>query len=803
MATPGVGHGAPRRLGPTKFKPDTQMTPRPVSFQAVSVPCDNQEILQRQRCVQQSHLRHSHFVGFLQLVQSPSSNRTSDLTSVQTHCSPADCEHLHGSSLPGSTRSTSVHKHFFPAVLFSETETPSLELFDGRLNHSSHELHLTHPGYYALVMENRCENRWASLMYFGFNNISVTYSVAQPPRELQDSVTSLSSHHVSLNPVHHQRGQQRSTPPVSFSPTSPPPLSAPISLSAEPVPQPPVNNGAPSPRSLQRAGSKISVGSFSRPRLIHLPSSHGDTHCVIDKRHNSVTILPQQMRMITFQILTPDSVQSHGRCLPLLSCPSRSSLCHSLDEFRLTQERAQPSNPREGSSIAPSTISDQSSRDPIAVLSISAHGYNADTHYAIQYCGEPHSSPFNAAHPFPTASRYTGHPPKTVSTPLPPWSPSRLYHNASSPARSHSPPPVPTFNGNTHRLRGECCRILTLDGGGVLGLSSLYALQAIEAEVRLMSGDSSIELIELFDLIGGTSTGALIALGLIGGKSVSEMIEEWGSTTALLFEGRNTPTAALSGLLFDSYDVSNTRKVFGEKLGYRYLNSLPEGPYCFVTSTDVAHSPYRPFLLRTYTHTHRWHHEYAGVSNVPMAVAGWAAAAAPTLLKGPSPEDLKTMGLSFDPPVQLVDGALVANNPSLVALQEAAQLLGKDSLASFVENDLEVIVSVGTGQPLIRRTNTTGNIEATTWQILSNAASVLVNSNSTHRQILPLMANCFDKYHRFNAPGISDIALNSSDVIDLERIKVRSREYLTEEKRFDLRRIAHKLLLGINMGQEV
>eukprot|EP00923_Selenidium_pygospionis_P057803 GHVN01101221.1.p1 GENE.GHVN01101221.1~~GHVN01101221.1.p1 ORF type:complete len:107 (+),score=15.09 GHVN01101221.1:99-419(+) len=28
-----------------------------------------------------------------------------------------------------------------------------------------------------------------------------------------------------------------------------------------------------------------------------------------------------------------------------------------------------------------------------------------------------------------------------------------------------------------------------------------------------------------------------------------------------------------------AYDVSNTRKVFGEKLGYRYLNSLPEGPY--------------------------------------------------------------------------------------------------------------------------------------------------------------------------------------------------------------------------------
>jgi patatin-like phospholipase/acyl hydrolase len=51
---------------------------------------------------------------------------------------------------------------------------------------------------------------------------------------------------------------------------------------------------------------------------------------------------------------------------------------------------------------------------------------------------------------------------------------------------------------------------VNLDGGGVRGLSTLLILKALMAAVndeRIKLGQSAIKPCELFDLIGGTSTG--------------------------------------------------------------------------------------------------------------------------------------------------------------------------------------------------------------------------------------------------------------------------------------------------------
>jgi len=62
-------------------------------------------------------------------------------------------------------------------------------------------------------------------------------------------------------------------------------------------------------------------------------------------------------------------------------------------------------------------------------------------------------------------------------------------------------------------------RILTLDGGGVRGLSSLLILREIMEDIghRTKAQDTP-KPCTYFDLIGGTSTGGLIAimLGLLG-----------------------------------------------------------------------------------------------------------------------------------------------------------------------------------------------------------------------------------------------------------------------------------------------
>src|SRR5271169_1081722 len=63
--------------------------------------------------------------------------------------------------------------------------------------------------------------------------------------------------------------------------------------------------------------------------------------------------------------------------------------------------------------------------------------------------------------------------------------------------------------------REDCPRILSLDGGGVRGLSSLLILQQLMEEIgrRKRAADTPLPC-EYFDLIGGTSTGGLIAIML-------------------------------------------------------------------------------------------------------------------------------------------------------------------------------------------------------------------------------------------------------------------------------------------------
>lgn len=68
-------------------------------------------------------------------------------------------------------------------------------------------------------------------------------------------------------------------------------------------------------------------------------------------------------------------------------------------------------------------------------------------------------------------------------------------------------------------------RILALDGGGVKGIFTLGMLKVLEDELRRRSGaGDAFRLSDYYDLIGGTSTGAIIATALALGLSVDEII---------------------------------------------------------------------------------------------------------------------------------------------------------------------------------------------------------------------------------------------------------------------------------------
>lgn len=67
------------------------------------------------------------------------------------------------------------------------------------------------------------------------------------------------------------------------------------------------------------------------------------------------------------------------------------------------------------------------------------------------------------------------------------------------PAGLESPGPSPIQN------HGLC--LLSLDGGGVRGLSSLYILECIMNLVNSERQGDPVKPCDVFDLMGGTSTG--------------------------------------------------------------------------------------------------------------------------------------------------------------------------------------------------------------------------------------------------------------------------------------------------------
>jgi predicted acylesterase/phospholipase RssA len=87
------------------------------------------------------------------------------------------------------------------------------------------------------------------------------------------------------------------------------------------------------------------------------------------------------------------------------------------------------------------------------------------------------------------------------------------------------------------RSDGRSKRILALDGGGLRGVLSLGILERVEDLLRERhGGGQDFRLCHYFDLIAGTSTGAIIAAALAQGWSVEELRGKYFSLGERVFE---------------------------------------------------------------------------------------------------------------------------------------------------------------------------------------------------------------------------------------------------------------------------
>jgi uncharacterized protein len=109
-------------------------------------------------------------------------------------------------------------------------------------------------------------------------------------------------------------------------------------------------------------------------------------------------------------------------------------------------------------------------------------------------------------------------------------------------------------------------RILALDGGGLRGVMTVAFLKKIEDILRERTGTgANFRLSDYYDLIGGTSTGSIIAAGLALGMSVDEIRNHYFELGDKIFK----PGLFHLGIFVQQYDAGKVaaalKTIFGER----------------------------------------------------------------------------------------------------------------------------------------------------------------------------------------------------------------------------------------------
>lgn len=213
----------------------------------------------------------------------------------------------------------------------------------------------------------------------------------------------------------------------------------------------------------------------------------------------------------------------------------------------------------------------------------------------------------------------------------------------------------------------ERFQILALDGGGFKGMFAAAVLERLET-------DLGIKVVDHFDLIAGTSTGGIIALGLGAGLSPAEIVSFYVDHGPQIFPGKLRRPSRRP--LTSKYRPEPLRAALDQVLGERRLGESRVPlviPSYDLTNDDV-------YLFRT-PHTRRLRRD-AGELMVDVALA---TSAAPTYLPAHPLRGLR-----------LIDGGVWANNPTMVALVEAIRSFGRSA-------EEIAICSIGTTTETTRR----------------------------------------------------------------------------------------------------
>lgn len=201
----------------------------------------------------------------------------------------------------------------------------------------------------------------------------------------------------------------------------------------------------------------------------------------------------------------------------------------------------------------------------------------------------------------------------------------------------------------------EAQRVLSIDGGGIRGLIPAMVI----AEIERRTDRSAYQL---FDLIAGTSTGGILAMGLVApgpegkpayaGVDGVALYEEFGPT--IFHRSKRDIVHSLGGVLHERYHAESLEGLLKERFGELRLSDA---------LTDVLVASYEISRSETWLFRSRQAKE-DGAYDFRMWEAVRSTTAAPTFFEPFQVKDPTGREHVF------VDGAVYANSPGLLAFGE-------------------------------------------------------------------------------------------------------------------------------------